>query len=108
MDVDDRRFISSFIIQALKGQDITVYVDGKQTRSFQYVDDLVNGMIQMMNTHDEYTEPVNIGNPEEYKMQELVQFILELINSSSKHVFFLYLKMTQREDDQILNWLEKN
>jgi UDP-glucuronate decarboxylase len=88
MDVDDGRVISNFVIQALKGQDITIYGDGKQTRSFQYVDDLVNGMIQMMNTPDEFTGPVNIGNPEEYTMLELVQFILELTNSKSKLIFY--------------------
>lgn len=87
MDVDDGRVISNFVIQALKGKDITIYGDGKQTRSFQYVDDLVEGMIRMMNTDDNFTGPVNLGNPEEYSMLQLINFIIELTNSKSKLIF---------------------
>lgn len=87
MDVDDGRVISNFVIQALKGKDITIYGDGKQTRSFQYVDDLVEGMIRMMNTGDNFIGPVNLGNPEEYSMLQLINFIIELTNSKSKLIF---------------------
>ncbi|AOW21719.1 UDP-glucuronic acid decarboxylase family protein [Urechidicola croceus] len=87
MDINDGRVISNFVIQALKGKDITIYGDGKQTRSFQYVDDLVEGMIRMMNTDDSFTGPVNIGNPEEYTMLELVSFIIEMTQSKSKLIF---------------------
>lgn len=84
MEPDDGRVVSNFIVQALQNQDITIFGDGKQTRSFQYVSDLVEGMIRMMATDDEFTGPVNIGNPEEYTMLELAENILELTNSKSK------------------------
>lgn len=86
MELNDGRVVSNFIVQALKGNDITIYGDGKQTRSFQYVDDLVEGMLRMMNTHVEFTGPVNIGNPLEFTMFELAELILELTGSSSKIV----------------------
>ena len=83
MNPNDGRVVSNFIVQALKGEDITIFGDGKQTRSFQYVDDLVEGMIRMMNA-DNFTGPVNIGNPNEFTMLELAQNIIELTNSKSK------------------------
>jgi UDP-glucuronate decarboxylase len=86
MELNDGRVVSNFIIQALKGEDITIYGNGKQTRSFQYVDDLVEGMLRMMNTPEEFTGPVNIGNPYEFTMLELAELILELTGSSSKIV----------------------
>jgi UDP-glucuronate decarboxylase len=86
MELNDGRVISNFILQALKGDDITIYGDGTQSRSFQYVDDLVEGMIRMMNTPDDFTGPVNIGNPVEFTMLELVDLILELTGSKSKTV----------------------
>ncbi|MCK3685162.1 UDP-glucuronic acid decarboxylase family protein [Maribellus sp. YY47] len=87
MNPDDGRVVSNFIVQALKGEDITIFGDGSQTRSFQYVDDLVEGMLRMMQTPDDFTGPVNIGNPNEFTMTELAQTILDLTGSSSKMVF---------------------
>ena len=87
MNPDDGRVVSNFIVQALKGQDITIYGDGKQTRSFQYVDDLVEAMIRMMATEDSFTGPVNTGNPGEFTMIELAEKVLELTNSKSKLIF---------------------
>lgn len=84
MHPNDGRVVSNFIVQALKGNDITIYGNGSQTRSFQYVDDLVEGMIRMMNTGDEITGPVNIGNPGEFTILELAQKIISLTNSKSK------------------------
>ncbi|WP_299109914.1 UDP-glucuronic acid decarboxylase family protein [uncultured Tenacibaculum sp.] len=87
MNTNDGRVISNFIVQALKGQDITIYGKGNQTRSFQYVDDLVEGMIRMMNTNDSVTGPINIGNPGEFSILELAEKIIKMTNSSSKIVF---------------------
>jgi len=87
MRPDDGRVISNFIIQALKGEDITVYGDGHQTRSFCYVDDMVNGIVKMMNSEDCFTGPVNLGNPQEITILELAEKIIELTNSKSKIVF---------------------
>lgn len=86
MDANDGRVVSNFIVQALKGEDITIYGDGKQTRSFCYVDDLIEGMIRMMNSKD-FTGPVNLGNPGEFTMLELAQKVLELTGSDSKLVY---------------------
>lgn len=87
MNPSDGRVVSNFIVQALKGEDITIYGNGKQSRSFQYVDDLVEGMIRMMNTEDNFIGPVNIGNPGEFTMIELAEKILKLTKSRSKLVF---------------------
>lgn len=84
---NDGRVVSNFILQALHNEDITIYGDGKQTRSFQYIDDLVEGMIRMMNTDDEFTGPVNLGNPHEFSVLELAERIISLTGSSSKIVF---------------------
>lgn len=84
MDRDDGRVVSNFIVQALKGEDITIYGEGKQTRSFCYVDDLVEGMCRMMDSREGFTGPVNLGNPGEYTMLELAQKIIALTNSRSK------------------------
>ena len=85
--MNDGRVVSNFIVQALRGEDITIYGDGQQTRSFQYVDDLVEGMVRMMETRDDFTGPVNIGNPGEFTMLELAQKVIELTNSKSKIIF---------------------
>lgn len=85
MDIDDGRVVSNFIIQALNDQDITIYGDGSQTRSFQYVDDLISGMILFAKSN--LRGPINIGNPEEYTISELAIFIKELCNSKSKIVY---------------------
>lgn len=86
MHPDDGRVVSNFIVQALQGNDITVFGDGSQTRSFCYVDDLIDGMWSMMNSRDGLTGPVNIGNPDETTIVELASLIIELTNSSSKVV----------------------
>ncbi|MBQ8542088.1 MAG: SDR family oxidoreductase [Bacteroidaceae bacterium] len=87
MSMNDGRVVSNFIVQALRGEDITIYGDGKQTRSFQYVDDLVEGMVRMMETRDNFLGPVNIGNPGEFTMLELAEKVIELTGSSSKIIF---------------------
>ncbi|MFZ2430432.1 MAG: UDP-glucuronic acid decarboxylase family protein [Lutibacter sp.] len=87
MNVNDGRVVSNFIVQALKGENITIYGDGTQTRSFQYVDDLVEGMLRMMNADPNFTGPVNLGNPNEFTMLQLANTIIKLVGSSSKIVF---------------------
>ncbi len=87
MSAHDGRVVSNFIVQALKGEDITIYGDGKQTRSFCYVDDLIDGMIKMMNSRDGFTGPVNIGNPGEFTMLELAELVIKLAGSDSKIVY---------------------
>jgi UDP-glucuronate decarboxylase len=84
MHPNDGRVVSNFIVQALKGEDITIYGDGTQTRSFQYVDDLIEGMIRMMNTPEEFTGPVNLGNPVEFTIMELAEKVIKMTNSKSK------------------------
>jgi UDP-glucuronate decarboxylase len=82
----DGRVVSNFIVQALKGEDITVYGDGSQTRSFCYVDDLVNGLVAMMDSED-FTGPVNLGNPNEFTVMQLAETVLRLTGSSSKVIY---------------------
>lgn len=84
MEPDDGRVVSNFIMQALQGKDITIFGNGMQTRSFQYVSDLVEGMIRTMNSADDFTGPVNLGNPVEFNMLELAEEIIALTSSSSK------------------------
>ncbi len=84
MSVNDGRVVSNFVIQALQNQDITIFGDGKQTRSFMYVDDLIEGFIRMMNTPDTVTGPINLGNPVEFTMIELAEKIIALTKSESK------------------------
>ncbi|MBO6193319.1 MAG: SDR family oxidoreductase [Clostridiales bacterium] len=83
MDTGDGRVVSNFIVQALKGDDITIYGNGEQTRSFCYVDDLIEGMIRLMNSRAGFTGPVNIGNPGEFSIRELADLIIELTGSKS-------------------------
>ena len=87
MNQNDGRVVSNFIVQALKGQDITIYGDGSQTRSFCYVDDLLDGMMALMNHENIFPFPVNIGNPGEFSMLELAEKVLALTGSNSKIVF---------------------
>lgn len=87
MNVNDGRVVSNFIVQALKGEDLTIYGDGMQTRSFQYVDDLVEGMVRMMHSSPEFLGPVNLGNPNEFTMLDLAKNIINLTGSASKIVF---------------------
>jgi UDP-glucuronate decarboxylase len=97
MHPGDGRVVSNFIVQALKGEDITIFGDGLQTRSFQYVDDLIEGMLRMMNTPKDFTGPVNLGNPHEFTMLELAQAVLKLTGSKSKIV---YLPLPQDDPRQ--------
>ena len=84
---NDGRVVSNFIIQALNNEDITIYGDGKQTRSFQYIDDLIEGMVRMMDTEDDFTGPINIGNPNEFPVLELAERVIRMTGSTSKIVF---------------------
>jgi len=87
MHPDDGRVVSNFILQALRGEDITVYGDGSQTRSFCYVDNLVEGIIKMMNSDDRFTGPVNLGNPVETTVLDLAKLVIDLTGSTSKIIF---------------------
>lgn len=87
MHPNDGRVVSNFIVQALQDKDITIYGDGSQTRSFQYIDDLLEGLLRMMDTGDEITGPVNIGNPNEFTILELAEKIIELTSSKSKIIY---------------------
>jgi UDP-glucuronate decarboxylase len=87
MNPNDGRVVSNFIVQALKNNDITVYGDGSQTRSFQYIDDLLSAMTKMMATDDNLTGPINIGNPEEFTIRELAEKIIDLTGSKSKIIY---------------------
>lgn len=84
---NDGRVVSNMIVQALKGENLTVFGDGSQTRSFQYIDDLLEGMLRMMATEDGFSGPVNIGNPSEFTILELAQLVLELSGSKSRIIF---------------------
>jgi len=97
MHPQDGRVVSNFIVQALKGDDITIFGDGKQTRSFQYVDDLVEGTHRMMNSRDGFVGPVNIGNPVEFTMLQLAQEVIDLTDSKSK---LTYLPLPQDDPMQ--------
>ena len=87
MHPNDGRVVSNFIVQALKGEDITVYGEGNQTRSFQYVDDLVSGMVKMMDTPNDFLGPVNVGNPGEFTILQLAEKIIDITGSKSKIIF---------------------
>ena len=87
MHPNDGRVVSNFIVQALTGRDITIYGDGQQTRSFCYVDDLIEAMVRMMETPAGFTGPVNIGNPGEYTMLQLAETVLRLVGGRSRLVF---------------------
>ena len=97
MNPADGRVVSNFIVQALKGEDITIFGDGLQTRSFQYVDDLVEGMIRMMNSDPNFLGPVNLGNPHEFTMLELAQAVIALTGSKSK---IIHLALPQDDPKQ--------
>lgn len=114
MQLNDGRVVSNFIVQALKGENITVYGNGQQTRSFCYVDDLISALVLMMNTNDEITGPINLGNPNEFTVLELAEYVIKLTNSKSK-IIFNPLPLDdpkQRQPDiskanQLLNWTPK-
>lgn len=88
MHPNDGRVVSNFIVQALKNEDITIYGDGSQTRSFQYVDDLIEGIIKMMNNQEKFVGPVNLGNPEEFTIKELAEMVLKLIPDSKSKIIY--------------------
>ena len=111
MHPNDGRVVSNFIIQALKGEDITVYGDGTQTRSFCYVDDMIDGLVRLMNSPDEFTGPVNLGNPDEFSILALAEMIIKITGSKSKIKFspLPYDDPKQRKPDitiakKYLNW----
>ncbi len=97
MSSNDGRVVSNFIVQALRGEDITIFGDGSHTRSFQYIDDLVEGLIRLMNTPDTFTGPVNIGNPTEITIRDLASMIIRMTGSKSKIV---YLPLPQDDPKQ--------
>lgn len=102
MHPHDGRVVSNFIVQALQNKDITLYGDGTQTRSFQYVDDLIEGMVRMMNSEDGFTGPVNLGNPDEFTIRQLAERVLQLIPESESKVIHKPLPMDdprQRQPD---------
>ena len=115
MHPNDGRVVSNFIVQALRGQDITIYGDGSQTRSFQYVDDLLAGMTAMMNNTADFTGPVNIGNPDEFTIKQLAEKVLELIPESKSKLIYKPLPQDdprQRQPDirlakEKLGWAPK-
>jgi UDP-glucuronate decarboxylase len=87
MHLNDGRVVSNFIVQALRGTPLTIFGDGTQTRSFCYVDDLIEGLVRLMNTHDDVTGPMNLGKPGEFTILELAEKVIELSNSTSEVVF---------------------
>ena len=97
MNPDDGRVVSNFIVQALKGIDITIYGDGQQTRSFCYVDNLVDGLIRLMESPESITGPINLGNPHEFTIKELATAIIELTGSKSK---IIYMPLPQDDPKQ--------
>jgi UDP-glucuronate decarboxylase len=111
MSRDDGRVISNLIVQALRGDDITIFGDGTHTRSFQYVDDLIDGLIKLMDTPDTFTGPVNLGNPVEMSVNDLAQTIIRITGSKSK---IIYLPLPEDDPKQrrpditharkVLNW----
>lgn len=111
MHPEDGRVVSNFIVQALRGEPITIYGEGSQTRSFCYVDDLVDGLIRLMDSSDEVTGPINLGNPQEFTIAELAQIILEAVGSSAQiaHQPLPQDDPTQRRPDislakDVLDW----
>jgi len=115
MHPNDGRVVSNFIVQALKNEPVTIYGTGAQTRSFQYIDDLIIGLIKMMENKDNFTGPVNLGNPEEFTIKELADKVLELIPKSKSRIIFSNLPSDdpkQRQPDialakEKLNWEPK-
>ena len=97
MHPDDGRVVSNFIVQALKGESLTIYGDGSQTRSFCYVDDLVTGLIRLMRTEDDCTGPVNLGNPGEFQIKQLAERVLALVGSRSN---IIYKELPQDDPQQ--------
>lgn len=102
MNPNDGRVVSNFIVQALKGEDITIYGDGSQSRSFQYIDDLVEGMVRMMDNEDGFIGPVNLGNPDEFTIKELAEKVVDMIPGTKSKVVYKALPQDdpkQRQPD---------
>lgn len=97
MNCNDGRVVSNFIVQALQNKNITIYGDGSQTRSFQYIDDLVNGLIKLMDSPDEFIGPVNLGNPGEFTIKELAEMVIRMTGSTSE---IIYLPLPQDDPRQ--------
>jgi UDP-glucuronate decarboxylase len=97
MHPEDGRVVSNFIVQALRGEDITIYGDGMQTRSFCYVDDLISGIIKMMQSESGFTGPINLGNPSEFTIAELAKKVISMVNSKSR---IIYLPLPQDDPKQ--------
>jgi UDP-glucuronate decarboxylase len=97
MNQNDGRVVSNFIVQAIRGEDITIFGDGSHTRSFQYIDDLINGLIKLMETPDSFTGPVNLGNPSEITIRDLADMIIRMTSSKSK---VIYLPLPQDDPRQ--------
>jgi len=114
MHPKDGRVVSNFIVQAIKGESLTIYGDGTQTRSFCYVDDLIDGLVKLMNSNDDITGPINLGNPNEFSMLELANLAIELTGSKSDILFRSLPEddPKQRQPDidlakKVLNWVPK-
>ena len=107
MQPDDGRVVSNFIIQSLKNKDITIYGDGKQTRSFCYIDDLIEGMIKMMNSREKFVGPVNLGNPNELTILDLAEKIIELTHSKSKIIYKPFLDDDPKQRQPNINLAKK-
>lgn len=107
MNPDDGRVVSNFIVQALKNEDITIYGDGSQTRSFCYVDDLIEGMLRMMDSRPDFTGPCNLGNPGEFTMLELARLVLELTGSRSKLIYMPLPSDDPRQRKPVIELAEK-
>jgi UDP-glucuronate decarboxylase len=97
MNSNDGRVVSNFIVQALKGDDITIFGDGTHTRSFQYIDDLISGLIKLMSSPDTFTGPVNLGNPVEVSVGDLAKKIIKMTGSKSK---LIYLPLPEDDPKQ--------
>lgn len=108
MHPNDGRVVSNFIVQALRGEPITIYGDGTQTRSFCYVDDLIDGMLRMMESPKDFNGPVNIGNPTEFTMLQLAEMVLKLVGSISKSYFNRCPWMIRNSVSRISLWLNLN
>jgi len=107
MQPDDGRVVSNFIIQSLKNKDITIYGDGKQTRSFCYIDDLIDGVIKMMNSREKFVGPVNLGNPNELTILDLAEKIIELTHSKSKIIYKPFLDDDPKQRQPNINLAKK-
>lgn len=107
MAMNDGRVVSNFIVQALKNEDITIYGEGTQTRSFCYVDDLIEGMVCFMNSRAEFTGPVNMGNPQEFSMKELAERIIQLTGSKSRIVYMQLPEDDPRQRKPVIDLAKK-